>query len=148
MGQVVCFRSSLGGVQLVASSSQTMAANATLTSTTGFSINRDNTLLVAAFAGASDTTVTAFESTLGPQQASGATNAATGNITTLDTWVEIADALTTTGADTTLAIARMVRTFASGITGNVQTTAAASSRHVMLLAAFQGPAPRRVLLIT
>jgi hypothetical protein len=74
----------------------------------------------------------------GPLTASGATDTTTAPSTTA--WIERADNVTTSGADTSLGIFDAVRT-STGATGNLSVTASVSAGHVIIAGAFKIAAP-------
>lgn len=146
-GKVYVFRPDTGSVEFVASSSATLGSNSTTVTTASIdTVGIDNLLILAGcladnpFPGFS-----AFTAATSPTTASGANTTTKGNITTLDTWVEIDDRNTATGADTALGVARAVKS-AAGSTGQMQYTAAVSSRNVALAAAFRAVGGRRRVL--
>lgn len=141
-GRILIYRASNGTPEFMASSSSTAAANATALSTAAIDVTSKDTLIVAGFCGADNTTVSAFDAT-DPSVASGATNTTTAP--TINTWYERADSSTTQGADTALGVADAVKE-GTGSTGNIICTAGNSSRHVMVAAAFF--VPKRYVLIT
>jgi hypothetical protein len=140
-GRILIYRATAGTPRFGTSSSSTAAANATALSTAGLNVTDRNTLIVAGFCGADNTTVSAFD--VGATVQSGATN--TTSPPTVDTWYERADTSTTTGADTALGIADVV-IGTIGTTASIICTAGNSSRHVMVSAAFY--VPKRYVLVT
>jgi hypothetical protein len=142
LGRILIYRASNGRPQFMASSSSTAAANATALSTAAIDVTSKDTLIVAGFCGADNTTVSAFDAT-DPSVASGATNTTTQP--TANTWYERADSNTNLGADTTLGIADGVKA-TTGSTGSILCTASVSSRHVMVAAAFY--VPKRYIAVT
>jgi hypothetical protein len=142
LGRILIYRASNGRPSFMAASSSTAAANATALSTAAIDVTSKDTLIVAGFCGADNTTVSAFDAT-DPPNASAATNTTTQP--TAGNWYERADTGTNTGADTALGIADGVKA-ATGSTGNIICTAGVSSRHVMVAAAFF--VPKRYVLTT
>lgn len=142
LGRILIYRANNGRPTFMASSSSTAAANATALSTAAINVTSTDTLIVAGFCGADNTTVSAFDAT-DPANASAATNTTTQP--TAGNWYERADSNTALGADTTLGIADGVKA-TTGSTGNIICTAGNSSRHVMVAAAFY--VPKRYILVT
>lgn len=133
LGRILIYRASNGTPTFMTSSSSTAAANATALSTAALDVTSKDTLIVAGFCGADNTSVSAFDAVTDPGTASGATDTTTPP--TAGTWYERADSNTQLGADTTLGIADGVKA-GTGSTGNITCTAGNSSRHVMVAAAF------------
>lgn len=142
LGRILIYRANNGNPTFMAASSSTAAANATALSTAALDVTSKDTLIVAGFCGADNTTVSAFDAT-DPSVASAATDTTTQP--TANTWYERADSNTQQGADTTLGIADGIKA-ATGSTGNIICTAGNSSRHVMVAAAFY--VPKRYVLVT
>jgi hypothetical protein len=132
LGRILIYRASNGRPVFMASSSSTAAANATALSTAAINVISKDTLIIAGFCGADNTTVSIFDAT-DPATASAATDTTTPP--TAGNWYERADSNTATGADTALGIADGVKA-TTGSTGNIICTAGNSSRHVMVAAAF------------
>lgn len=134
-GQILVYRAvDFDDWSFHASSSATLAANATVVTTASLTTGSDLSLIVAAMGGADNVTVTAFDAATDPTVASGTLN--TTSYPALGSWTERIDGNTTTGADTTLAVADAVRALA-GSTGTIQCTASLSSRHVLAAATFK-----------
>lgn len=93
----------------------TLAMNSTTVTTNALTPANDRSLLVFAVAGADNTTVSGYAAALDPTSG----------------WVEQHDSNTTTGADTTLAVATALKAI-SGPTGVIQAVAGVSSRHAAL----------------
>jgi hypothetical protein len=132
--QILAYRPSAGDVEFVGASSNTLGANSTTVTTGGLTTDQEDCLIVAGACGADNVLWSAFDAATDPTTASGATNTTTAP--TRGTWIERADGGTNSGSDTSLGIADAVRQNA-GATGTIQCTAAASSRHVMVAAAFR-----------
>lgn len=143
LGRILIYRASNGKPQFMTSSSSTAAANATALSTAELNITSKDTLIVAGFCGADNTTVSTFDAATDPTTASAATN--TTSPPTAGTWYERADTGTNNGADTALGVAEAVKA-TTGLTGSITCTAGASSRHVMVAAAFY--VRKRYVLVT
>lgn len=143
LGRIFIYRASNGYPTFMTSSSSTAAANATALSTAELNITGADTLIVAGFCGADNTTVSTFDAATDPTTASGATDTTTPP--TAGTWYERADTGTNTGADTALGIADAVKA-TPGLTGSITCTAGVSSRHVMVAAAFN--VKKRITLLT
>lgn len=92
-------------------------------------------LIIAFMFGGDNTSVTGFSSG-SPPNGSGTQSAALAQ-PAKDTWIEVADSNTTTGADTTNSFAHAIKTIGSGSTGIFSVTAAASALHGMILGAFK-----------
>lgn len=133
LGRIFIYRASNGRPVFMASSSSTAAANATALSTAQLNVTSKDTLIVAGFCGADNTTVSTFDAATDPTIASAATD--TASPPTAGTWFERADTGTNTGADTALGIADAIKA-TTGLTGSITCTAGVSSRHVMVVAAF------------
>lgn len=133
LARILIYRASNGNPVFMTSSSSTAAANATALSTAQLDITSKDTLIVAGFCGADNTTVSTFDAATDPTTASAATN--TTSPPTAGTWYERADSNTASGADTALGIADAVKE-TTGLTGSITCTAGNSSRHVMVAAAF------------
>ena len=142
-GRILIYRASNGRPTFMVSSSSTAAANATALSTTALNITSKDTLIIAGFCGADNTTVSTFDAATDPTTASAATD--TTSPPTAGTWYERADSSTTQGADTGLGIADGVKA-TTGLTGSITCTAGNSSRHVMVAAAFY--VRKRYVLVT
>lgn len=132
MSRVLIYRPSNGQPVFMTSSSSTAAANATALSTAELNITSKDTLIVAGFCGADNTTVAQFAAT-DPGTASAATDTTTPPAPGI--WYERADSSTTQGADTALGVAEAIKA-TTGLTGSITCTAGNSSRHVMVAAAF------------
>ena len=143
LGRILIYRATAGTPEFMVSSSSTAAANATALSTAQLDITSKDTLIIAGFCGADNTTVSAFDAATDPATASGATNTTTAP--TAGIWYERADSSTNAGADTGLGIADGVKA-TTGLTGSITCTAGNSSRHVMVAAAFY--VPKRYVLVT
>lgn len=143
LARILIYRANNGIPRFMTSSSSTAAANATALSTAELNITSKDTLIVAGFCGADNTTVSTFDAATDPTTASAATN--TTSPPTAGTWYERADASTTSGADTALGVADAVKA-TTGLTGAITCTAGAASRHVMVAAAFY--VPKRYVLAT
>lgn len=142
-GTILLYRANNGTPEFMTSSSSTAAANATALSTAELDITSKDTLIVAGFCGADNTTVSTFDAATDPTTASGAINTTTPP--TAGTWYERVDNGTNTGADTAVGIADAVKA-GTGLTGSITCTAGNSSRHVMVAAAWY--VPKRVMLLT
>jgi hypothetical protein len=134
LGRIVAYRgSNRNSSVLVTQTSTTLAAAATAVSVTGLTTQYPRDLIVVGFCGARNGSASAFRAT-NPGTSSGTASNETGNPAEGD-WQERCDSGTTTGADTTLAIADALRATA-GATGNLLCTASSSARHVVVAAAF------------
>lgn len=142
LGRILIYRATAGRPRFMAASSSTAAANTTALSTAALNVTSKDTLIVAGFCGADNTTVSAFDAT-DPNTASAATDTTTQP--TAGNWYERVDASTTQGADTTIGIADGVKA-TTGSTGSITCTGGNSSRHVMVAAAFY--VPKRYVLTT
>lgn len=142
-GRILIYRATAGRPRFLVSSSSTAAANATALSTAGLDITSKDTLIIAGFCGADNTTVSTFDAVTDPGTASAATDTTTPPAAGI--WYERADTGTNTGADTALGIADAVKA-TTGLTGSITCTAGNSSRHVMVAAAFY--VPKRYVLVT
>jgi hypothetical protein len=133
MGQIVAYRGNAATTPLDASTAVTAAAGLT-PSVTGLTTTQDDDLIVAMAAGGQEAAWSAFTNVTTPLTASGATDTTTAPSTTA--WIERADNVTTSGADTSLGIFDVVRT-ATGATGNLSVTASVSAGHVVIAGAFK-----------
>jgi hypothetical protein len=134
--RITAWRPDAGAVEFVASSSATSSSNSTTVATAGLTTSGANQLLIAGYCGSDNFTVSAFRAETDPTTQSGSTVSTGGAISVLNTWVELYDNVSTTGADTALGMGRAVKS-AAGVTGEIRATSAGSSRHVMLAAAFR-----------
>lgn len=134
MGRIVAYRGSATTTPLDASTAATTAINTLAVSVTGLSTTQDDDLIVAMAAGGQEAAWSAFSNATTPLTASGASDTTTAPSTTA--WIERADSLTATGADTSLAIFDAVRTGA-GATGNLTATASLGAGHVVIAGAFK-----------
>lgn len=121
-------------ILLDASSANTLAANSVTVTTPGFATSGTDELLVSFFFGADNVAVSNFLAVTSPATGSGTQSAALLQPTTV--WTEVAENTTTTGADTSNAHAHAIKT-AAGDTGEFRATAAAASRHGLIVAAFK-----------
>ena len=106
----------------------------TAVSVSGLTTTQDDDLIVALAAGGQEATWSGFSNATTPLTASGATSTTTAP--SPSAWTERAESITTTGADTSLAIFDAVRTTA-GATGNLTVTASIASGHVVVAGAFR-----------
>jgi len=106
-------------------------ASTVAVSGTGLTTTQIEDLIVAMAAGGQEAAWSAFNAT-DPIGASGATSTAAPTTT----WLERADSLTVTGADTSLAIFDAVK-LTSGATGNLTATADMAALHVVIAGAFK-----------
>lgn len=136
IGRIVAYRG-LGASlpALGAQTSFTTGTNTTAVSGAGLTTVQNGALIVAMAAGGQEAAWSAFDAT-DPSTASGATNTATAP--TAGTWIERADSITTTGADTSLAIFDAIKSTA-GATGNLTTTASVAAAHVVIAGSFKPP---------
>lgn len=143
-GRILLYRPSTGKPRFVGSSSSTAAVNNANCSTAEIITNEPETLIVAGLCGADNTAVYSFRAT-DPGTASGALDTTTDP--TVGVWRERSDVSTGQGADTTLGIGDAVKGTAGG-TGDILVNTFASSRHVMVAAAFDVifPSTRYVLV--
>jgi hypothetical protein len=88
------------------------------------------------FCGATAAAMASATAATSPTTPSGATNSSTGVISVEDAWVEIYDSSTALGADTSVAMARAVKSTA-GATGTLQATTGSNSRHVLVAGAWK-----------
>ena len=133
--RVTAYRPVGGTITFDESNSATLGTAGTTVSMTGFTTNDANSLIVVGACGASNSTATDFDAATDPTTGSGSgSSTATGAIAA-GTWRRRNSTGTTTGADTNISIADAVRATA-GATGDIQYTAAASRRHVIVGAAF------------
>jgi hypothetical protein len=131
-GRILLYRPSTGKPRFVGSSSSTAAVNNANCSTAEIITNEPETLIVAGLCGADNTGVNSFRAT-DPGTASGALNTTTEP--GIGVWQERSDVSTNQGADTTLGIGDAVKGTAGG-TGDILVNTNATSRHVMVAAAF------------
>jgi hypothetical protein len=135
LGRIVAYRgNNITSSVLVTQTSTTLAAAATAVSVTGLTTANARDLIVFGFCGARNGSASAFRAT-DPATSSATASNETGSPLVGD-WQERADSGTTTGADTTLAIADAIRG-AGGATGNLLCTASSSARHTVVAAAFR-----------
>jgi len=133
MGQIVAYRGHSATTPLDVSTAATAAAG-TAVSVTGLTTTQDDDLIIAMAAGGQEAAWSAFTNVTTPLTASGATDTTTAPSTTA--WIERADNVTTSGADTSLGIFDAVRT-STGATGNLTATASVSAGHVVIAGAFK-----------
>lgn len=120
-GRVIALRSTKGRAVFDVAVGATLAANGTSVSSTGLTTSEDNEFLVMMGAGADNGTTSGYAAATDP---------------TAGSWTERADSSTTSGADTTLAIATAEKATA-GATGNLSYTQSTTSRHAIITAAFK-----------
>lgn len=136
LGRIVAYRgNNITSSVLVTQTSTTLAAAATAVSVTGLTTQNARDLIVFGFCGARNGSASNFDAATDPTTTSGTASNETGSPLVGD-WQERCDSGTTTGADTTLAIADAIRG-AAGATGNLTVTASSSARHVVVAAAFR-----------
>lgn len=143
LARILIYRPTAGRPVFMTSSSTTAAVNATAVSTGELNITSKDALIIAGFCGGDNTTVSTFDAATDPSTASAATD--TTSPPAAGIWYERADSNTASGSDTTLGIADGVKA-TTGLTGSITCTAAVSSRHVMVAAAFY--VPKRYVLAT
>jgi hypothetical protein len=136
IGRIIAYRGALATGTLDTQTNFTTATNVTAISGTGLTTSQDDDLIVALRAGGQESTLST-----GISAATDPTTTAVGNPNTvsdpaLNVWLNRAEAVTTTGADTALNIYDVVKT-AAGATGNLTATASAASAHVVIAGAFK-----------
>lgn len=132
IGRIVAYRGNLSASPLDVSTAATTGTGTTAVSVAGLTTTVADDLIVAMAAGGQEANWSSFNATT-PAGASGATNTATAPTTT---WIERADSVTTTGADTSLGIFDALKT-AAGATGNLTVTASVSAGHSVIAGAFK-----------
>ena len=134
IGRIVAYRGGLlTGIKDTPVATGTTAINTTSVSVTGITTLAAKDLLVGMMAGGQEANWSNFRATT-PGTGSGATDTTTAP--TSSVWQERADAITTTGADTSLGIFDAVKETA-GATGNFLTTASVGASHAMVVGAFK-----------
>ena len=133
--RVTAYRPVNGTITFDESNSVTLGVAGTTVSMTGFTTNAANSLIVVGACGASNSSATDFDAATDPTTGSGAGNTTTTGTITAGTWRRRNSTGSSNGADTNVSIADAVRATA-GATGDIQYTAAASRRHVIVGAAF------------
>ncbi len=146
LGRIVAYRNAAQtGTLVTTNSGQQTATNTTSVNVTGLTTTNDDDLIVAMFAGGQEATVTDFRAT------SPSVSSSTGSTITTDpypdTWFERIDSVTTTGADTSLAIFDGLKT-SSGPTGNLLCTASIAASHIIIAAAFKLNNPNASVSVT
>ena len=131
IGRVVAYREIISAAPKDTQTSFQTATAITAVSGAGLTTSADGDLIVAMTAGGQEAAWSAFNAT-SPSGASGATSVAAPTTT----WLERADSVTTTGADTSLGIFDAVKTTA-GATGNLTVTASVAAAHVVIAGAFK-----------
>ena len=134
MGRIIAYRNVDQSSPKDTQTSFTTATNTTAVSGVGLTTTQSDDLIVAMCAGGQEAAWSVFNNVTTPLTASGATDTTTAPSTTA--WIERADTITTTGADTSLAIFDAVRT-AAGATGNLTATASLGAGHVVIAGAFK-----------
>jgi hypothetical protein len=131
LGRIVAYRDVDSSAPKDTQTSFTTATGITAVSGTGLTTTQANDLIVAMAAGGQEAAWSSFNAT-SPVGASGATSTAAPTTT----WLERADSLTTTGADTSLAVFDAIKA-AAGATGNLTATASVAAAHVVIAGAFK-----------
>jgi hypothetical protein len=134
-GVLMVYRGQKASGSLDVHSSATLAANSVTAATASITTTTDEELIVAMVAGADNNSVGAFRAATDPTEPSGSTPDTT-DYGVEQVWIERHNTTTTTGADTSLAVADATKT-AAGATGELRATHVLSSRHVMIAAAFK-----------
>ena len=134
MGRIVAYRGGNVWSPFDVGIGAKTAINITAVSTTGLTTGEANELIVKGVCSGRNSAFSAHAAT-NPATSSGAGAVQTG-APIVGTWQERQDALTTTGADTALAIADAIRGTA-GATGNLTTTATVAGGHAQVAGAFR-----------
>ncbi|ESZ68173.1 hypothetical protein X727_23115 [Mesorhizobium sp. L103C119B0] len=127
------FRGQKATSPLDVSSGATLAANSVTAATATVTTTEDEELIVAMVAGAAAGGSVNFRAVTDPTVGSGVTDQDPG---IEGVWTELHDSVTLTGGDTAIAVGYATKATA-GATGELRATQAASSRHVMIAAAFK-----------
>lgn len=136
--RVVCYRHTSAITLGDSGIEQPAAGAATITLAAGIDTTTANELIVACLCGGDNDLASGFTAT-DPSTPSGATDTSTQPT---GAWIERSDNASSTGADTSLAIADAVKS-APGNTGPISATHVRLRRHVLIAAAFRAGAPER-----
>ena len=139
MGQVAAYRNAAQSLANATGVARQTATNTTSVNVTGITTAADNQLIVVACCGGQEAAWSAIDATSPTVASSTASVLADPSDTT---WQERADNLTTSGADTSLAIVDAIKTTA-GATGNITATASVGANHLILIGTFEELQHRR-----
>ena len=133
LGRIVAYRGVHPTTPLDVATAQIAAINTTTVSLPGMTTTADDDLIVAMMAGGQEATWLGFNNLTTPPGASTDTDVLTQPVAA---WIERADSVTTSGADTSLGVFELVRRVA-GATGNLSVTASLGAAHVVIAGAFK-----------